>query len=200
MSDRDVRRRLLLIHPPDEMGAERRAWAVVRTALEEREPVKRSRNLSRPALAIAIALALVGAVANPPVLSAIRDALGKEHQKTVYREALFSLPTGGRLLVNSGRGPWVVKPGGGRRLLGSYRDASWSPHGLFLTALGPHEVVARHRAEGVDAGRPERVGGVGVRLVDQTADADSDHAPTLPLAPCCQASQPAAVASFWGSL
>jgi len=142
MTDREVRRRLLRIHPPDEMGAERRAWALVRTALEEREPVKRSRNLTRPVLAIAFALAVVAAVVNPPVLSAIRDALGKEHQKTVYRQALFSLPTGGRLLVNSGRGPWVVKPGGGRRLLGSYRDASWSPHGLFLTALGPHEVVA----------------------------------------------------------
>ncbi len=142
MSDRDVRRRLLLIHPPDEIGAERRAWAVVRTAFDEREPVKRSRNLVRPVLVIAFALALIGAVVNPPVLEAIRNALGKEHEKTVYRQALFSLPTGGRLLVNSDRGPWVVKPGGGRRLLGSYRDASWSPHGLFLTALGPHEVVA----------------------------------------------------------
>jgi hypothetical protein len=142
MTDREVRRKLLLIHPPDEIGAERRAWALVRTAFTEREPVKRSRNLVRPVLVIAFVLALIGAVVNPPVLEAIRNALGKDREKTVFRQALFSLPTGGRLLVNSERGPWVVKPGGGRRLLGSYRDASWSPHGLFVTALGPHEVVA----------------------------------------------------------
>lgn len=142
MSDREVRRKLLLIHPPDEIGAERRAWALVRTGFAEREPVKRSRNFVRPILVIAFVLALIGAVVNPPVLEAIRNALGKDREKTVFRQALFSLPTGGRLLVNSERGPWVVEPGGGRRLLGSYRDASWSPHGLFVTALGPHEIVA----------------------------------------------------------
>lgn len=142
MTDREIRRQLLLLHPPDELGANRRAWAVARTAFEEREPVPRRRNLVRPGLAIAFTLAVIGAVVNPPVLEAIRNALGKEHEKTVYRQALFSLPTGGRLLVNSARGPWIVKPDGGRRLLGPYRDASWSPHGLFLVALGAHELVA----------------------------------------------------------
>jgi hypothetical protein len=44
--------------------------------------------------------------------------------------------------VNTARGPWIIRPDGGRRLLGRYRDASWSPRGLFVTALGRHDVVA----------------------------------------------------------
>jgi hypothetical protein len=143
MTDRDLRKRLLLLHAPDEIGAERRAWSVVRIAFEERQPERRARlPLARPLLAAAVAVALVAAVANPPVLRAIRDAVTRERQTTIYREALFSLPAPGRLLVNSARGPWVVRPDGSRRLLGRYREASWSPRGLFLTALGRHELVA----------------------------------------------------------
>jgi WD40 repeat protein len=36
----------------------------------------------------------------------------------------------------------MIRADGGRRLLGRYRDASWSPRGLFVTALGLHDVVA----------------------------------------------------------
>ena len=87
---------------------------------------------------------MIAAVVNPPVLNAIRDAIGrtKEKKQVVFKPALFSLPAPGRLLVNTARGPWVIRPDGGRRLLGRYRDASWSPRGLFVTALGKHEVVA----------------------------------------------------------
>lgn len=144
MTDRDVRRALLRIQPPDELGAERRTWTLVRAAFEEREPAPRRSQLVRPLVAVALVLALIGAVVNPPVLNAIRDAVGrtKEKNKVVYKQALFSLPAPGRLLVNSDRGPWIIRPDGGRRLLGHYRDASWSPRGLFVAALGPHELVA----------------------------------------------------------
>jgi hypothetical protein len=143
VTDRDLRRALLRIHAPDEIGAERRAWGVVRTAFEARQPTRRGPSVVRPLLAFAVALALVAAIVNPPVLDAIRDAVKSETKvTTVYKPALFSLPAGGRLLVNSAQGPWVVKPGGGKRLLGPYRDASWSPHGRFVAALGPHAVVA----------------------------------------------------------
>lgn len=143
MAERDIRRRLLTIHPPDAIGAERRGWSVVRAAFEEREPVGRTRpRLARPLLALALALALVGAVVNPPVLNALRDALGRDREKTVFKHALFSLPAPGRLLVNTARGPWIVQAGGSKRLLGAYREASWSPRGLFVTALGRHEVMA----------------------------------------------------------
>jgi hypothetical protein len=143
VSERDVRRRLVSISPPDELEAERRAWAVVRTAFEEREPVERPRpQLVRPLLVLAFVLALIAAVVNPPVLNALRDALGRDREKTVYRPALFRLPANGRLLVNSAHGPWVVKPRGAKRLLGRYREASWSPRGKFVVALRAHELVA----------------------------------------------------------
>jgi hypothetical protein len=144
MTDRDLRRALLRIHPPDELGAERRAWSLVRAAFDDREPAPRRNGLARPLVALAVALALIAAVVNPPVLNAIRDAIGrtKEKKQVVYKQALFSLPASGRLLVNTARGPWVIEPNGGRRLLGRYRGASWSPRGLFVTALGKHEVVA----------------------------------------------------------
>nr|MBA3716792.1 hypothetical protein [Actinomycetota bacterium] len=144
MTDRELRRALLQLKPPDEIGAERRAWAITLAAFQEREPARRRPQLVRPLLVLAAVLAVIGAVVNPPVLNAIRDAIGRTKEKTrpVYKQALFSLPAPGQLLVNSARGPWIIKPGGGRRLLGHYRDASWSPHGRFVTAVGPHELVA----------------------------------------------------------
>jgi len=143
VSERDVRRRIVSISPPEELEAERRAWAVVRTAFDEREPVGRPRrSLVRPLLAGAFVLALIAAVVNPPVLNALRDALGRDREKTVYRQALFRLPASGRLLVNSANGPWVVRKRGAKRLLGRYREASWSPRGRFIVALRAHELVA----------------------------------------------------------
>jgi hypothetical protein len=144
MTDRDLRRALMRIHPPDEIAAERRAWALVRAAFDKREIAPRRRNLTRPLVAVALGLALIAAIVNPPVLNAIRDAIGRQtKEKTVvYKQALFSLPAPGRLLVNTARGPWIIRPSGGRRLLGRYRGASWSPRGLFVAALGPHELVA----------------------------------------------------------
>ena len=56
---------------------------------------------------------------------------------------LLRLPAQGRLLVQSPRGAWVVRRDGSRRLLGRYRDASWSPRGLFVAGvLRDRELVA----------------------------------------------------------
>ena len=144
MTDAELRRALRRIHPPDELGAERRAWMLVRAAFVEREPAPRRPQVVRPLLVLAGALALIAAVVNPPVLNAIRDAVGRTTEKKVvqYKQALFSLPAQGRLLVNTAHGPWIIKPGGARRLLGRYRDASWSPRGLFVAAVARHELVA----------------------------------------------------------
>ena len=81
-------------------GAEERAWQVVRAAYEERIPAPRGRRVIRPALALAAALALIGAAISPPgraVLDSIRETVGVEKAKP----ALFSLPAQGRLLVTS---------------------------------------------------------------------------------------------------
>jgi hypothetical protein len=57
-------------------------------------------------------------------------------------EALFSLPGGGRLLVSSREGAWIVRHDGSRRLLGAYREASWSPTGRFVVAADRNVLVA----------------------------------------------------------
>src|SRR5438034_20663 len=78
--------------------------------------------------------ALAGVLASPPgrsVIQSIREAVGVK--KTQHE--LFSLPAPGRLLVNSSRGAWVVEQNGSKRLLGPYREASWSPFGRFVVAL-----------------------------------------------------------------
>jgi hypothetical protein len=72
------------------------------------------------------------------VLDEIREAVGAEKAQP----ALFSLPAEGRLLVTSDAGAWVVDPDGSKRLLGRYREASWSPFGRYVVAARPNELVA----------------------------------------------------------
>jgi hypothetical protein len=70
----------------------------------------------------------------------MREAVGVEHAAP----ALFSLPTGGRLLVVSPArgGIWLVRSDGLKRRLGSYDDAAWSPHGLYLVVSRTDELAA----------------------------------------------------------
>jgi hypothetical protein len=126
---------------PGEREAGERSWPLVRAAFAEREPVPR-KPARWPLLAVAAGAAVVAAALSPPgmaVLDSIRDAVRGEPNA---KPALFSLPTAGRLLVNSDRGVWVVQRDGSKRLLAGYRDASWSPHGLFLAAIKNHELHA----------------------------------------------------------
>jgi hypothetical protein len=126
---------------PGERESGERSWPVVRAAFDEREPVVPRRDW-RPVAVVAIAAAVVAAALSPPglaVLDSLRDAVrGEENAKP----ALFSLPATGRLLVNSAEGVWVVEHDGSKRLLAGYRDASWSPHGLYVAALHGHELRA----------------------------------------------------------
>jgi hypothetical protein len=126
---------------PGESEAGDRSWRIVRAAFAEREPVPR-RRARWPIVAAAAGVAVIAAALSPPglaVLDSIRDAVRGEPNAT---PALFSLPAAGRLLVNSDRGVWVVQRDGSKRLLTGYRDASWSPHGLFLTAIHGDELRA----------------------------------------------------------
>jgi hypothetical protein len=126
---------------PGEREAGDRAWELVRTAYEERIPVPRRRDW-RPVAVVAIAAAAVAAALSPPglaVLDSLREAVRGEKNA---KPALFSLPASGRLLVNSADGAWVVQKDGSKRLLAGYRDASWSPHGLYLAAVHGHELRA----------------------------------------------------------
>jgi hypothetical protein len=129
------------------MTPEDRAWEVVRRAFEERgAPAQPRRRASRTALLAASVAALAAAVAaslSPPgqaVFEQVRRAVGVEHAAP----ALFSLPAPGRLLVVSAEhgGVWLVHADGYKRELGSYDDAAWSPHGLYILATRGDELLA----------------------------------------------------------
>jgi hypothetical protein len=122
-------------------GAEERAWKVVRSAFEERELSPHRRRPWRPVAVLAAAAVVAGIVASPPgqaVLDSIREAVGVKRAEP----ALFSLPTPGRLLVQSRQGVWVVQADGSKRLLRGYREASWSPLGRFVVAARRNELAA----------------------------------------------------------
>ena len=127
---------------PGERAAGDRTWRVVQAAFEERLPAPRRRDW-RPFAIAAVAAVVVAAALSPPgqaVFGSIRDAVRGEENA---RPALFSLPTArSRLLVNSAQGAWVVQSDGSKRLLSGYRDAAWSPHGLYLATIRGHELRA----------------------------------------------------------
>ena len=126
---------------PGEQEAQERAWAVVRRAYEEREPVTWPRRHARPLAAAALVAAVAAAALSPPgrsVVHSLREAVGVKKAEP----ALFSLPARGPLLVTSPKGAWLVHQDGSKRLLGRYRDATFSPHGLFIAATRANQLVA----------------------------------------------------------
>jgi hypothetical protein len=136
-----VRDELERVEIAGEDAARERAWSMVEAAFGERTPAPQRSYWPRVA-AVALALAaLVAASVSAPgqaVIDEIREAVGVERAE----RALFSLPGGGRLLVASDAGVWVVQEDGSKRLLPEYREASWSPFGRFVVAAGADELAA----------------------------------------------------------
>ena len=135
-----MRKDLQRLEIPGEHEARERSWAVVRDAFAQREPQPRRRSW-KPAAAIGVALVTLAGLLSPPgraVLDEIREVVGVEQAQP----ALFSLPASGRLLVTADSGAWVVDRDGSKRLLGAYREASWSPFGKYVVAAKRHELVA----------------------------------------------------------
>jgi transposase len=54
----------------------------------------------------------------------------------------IGVPSAAPLLVTAGQGVWVVQEDGSKRLLGPYREASWSPRGLFVGVSKQHQLAA----------------------------------------------------------
>jgi len=136
-----VKRELERIDVPGEHEARERAWRVVAAAFAGRKPVPRPSHWPRVAAVAIAASAIIAATLSPPgraVLDEIREAVGVERAQP----ALFSLPAAGRLLVTSDAGVWVVTQDGSKRLLGDYREATWSPFGRFVAAVDENELVA----------------------------------------------------------
>lgn len=135
-----MRRELERIEIPGEHEARERSWAVVRAAFGQREPQPRRRSW-KPVAALALVLAVVAGLLSPSgraVLDEIREVVGVEQSAP----ALFSLPAPGRLLVTADSGAWVVDEDGSKRLLGNYREPSWSPFGVYVVATRRNELVA----------------------------------------------------------
>ncbi len=128
---------------PAEEEARERARAVVDAAYSSSPPVPRQRHRRRRALELAVALGLVAAVVSPAgaaIRHWVRDAVEVGHEPSL--PALTSLPAPGSLLVDSPRGPWVVRASGSKRLLGDYAQSGWSPHGLFVAVASAHQLAA----------------------------------------------------------
>jgi hypothetical protein len=140
--------RLRAVPLPDEEDARARADAVVMAAFEDRRPASApTPALTRPLwrLAIPAVLALIVLALTPPgqaVSDWLRDELGRDHVRVTTRPALDRLPSGGSLLVQSRTGAWVVRADGSKRLLGPYREATWSPFGRFVAVTKPDELLA----------------------------------------------------------
>jgi hypothetical protein len=135
-----VKRELVRIEIPDEHEARERSWAVLQAAFAEREPQPRPRSW-KPAAALAAGVVVLAGLLSPPgraVLDELREVVGVEQSTP----ALFSLPAPGRLLVTADSGAWVIEQDGSKRLLGPYREASWSPFGRFVVASRRNELVA----------------------------------------------------------
>lgn len=135
-----MRRELERVEIPGEHEARERAWAIVAAAFAERESQPRRRSW-RPVVAIVVALVALAGFLSPPgraVLDGIREVVGVEKSAP----ALFSLPSGGRVLVSSEAGAWIVNADGAKRRLGPYLRAAWSPHGRFVLAAKRNELTA----------------------------------------------------------
>ncbi|HEY6732171.1 MAG TPA: hypothetical protein VI039_14240 [Solirubrobacterales bacterium] len=126
---------------PSPAEAEERGRRIVEAAFAER-PVREGdhrqsrRPLPRLVLALGIATLLAAALLSPAGAT-VRDWVDDVFTVSTPRPepALGAIPGGGKLLVQSPNGPWVVQPDGSRRLLGDYEEATWSPHGLFVAAV-----------------------------------------------------------------
>jgi hypothetical protein len=122
---------------PGERESADRSWEVIRGAYAERLPAPR-RPDRRPLIAVAVGVAVLAAALSPPGLAvwgSLRDAVSNE-------DHLVALPSGGRVLVNTRDGAWVVGADGSKRFLSDYRDAAWSPHGLYVAAARGNQLVA----------------------------------------------------------
>jgi hypothetical protein len=143
MNPQSLARLLRQVPVPDAEAAERRGRGLVEAALAERQPPQRAPAVRRLALALAAAVLFAGALLSPAG-AAVRGWIGDVFTAGVpgAEPALTDIPGGGRLLVRSPAGPWVVRADGSRRLLGRYGDASWSPHGLFVATTSGRTLSA----------------------------------------------------------
>jgi len=129
------------VRAPDEQGAEERAWSVVRAAYQSRDAPAVPRRHGRVVLVFASALA-AGAVVLSPAGATVGRLITRALGIRSASPTLSSLPAPGRLLVSGPTGTWTVAADGALRRLGSWPQASWSPHGLYVAAANHNQLAA----------------------------------------------------------
>lgn len=137
----NAKRALSRVRPPDESGAEERAWTVVRSAYQLAAPQARRQTFRRPVGALVVAMAVAGATALSPAGATVSRLVDRAFGIPHAARALVSLPAPGRLLVSGSEGTWIVAASGSARRVGPWRQASWSPHGLYLTVTAHNELA-----------------------------------------------------------
>ena len=141
----DLRRALQRIQGPDELEAERRAWAMVRSSYVEREPLSWQRRNRRPlVLVAAVLVVLLLALLSSPgraLVGDVHDAVTSD-EPTAPKPVLTALPARGQLLVNSSTGPWIVQVDGSMRKLGPWWEGSWSPNAEHVAVTRAHRLAA----------------------------------------------------------
>jgi len=116
---------------------------VVRAAHAARVPAREAHRARRFALAAAAAALALGALVLTPAGAKVGDWIGDVvDPPDTTSVSLGPLPAKGRLLVVADSGLWIVQDDGARRRLGRFRDATWSPGGLFVAAARGRELVA----------------------------------------------------------
>ena len=127
---------------PDEHEAEERAWQVVRRRLRGARAGRLAAHGTfgrwSPAALVA---AVVAAVLSPPgrsVVHSLRKAVGVQQAEP----ALFSLPTPATCSSRAARGAGSCTATARSGCSARYRDAAFSPHGLFVAATRANQLVA----------------------------------------------------------
>ena len=144
MRRRDLRRVLASAAPPDEVGAQRRAWRVVQAAFAEREPAPSTGTDLRPLIAVVAVATVFAATLSSPgraLLTEVRDAIAPTRVQRAQPNVI-ALPDRGSVLVDSPLGSWIVHRDGSKRLLGPYEESTWSPRGLHVAATAGRTLVA----------------------------------------------------------
>ena len=144
-----LERALREAEPPDAGPARERARRTVlaaHAATNTRRRARRAVPLVCTALAAVLAALFVTQRDSGPAQAVERlvREIVREPKATpapVPRSA-FALPAAGRLLVSGADGLFVVSRNGHRTALGDYRDAAWSPRGLFVAATKAHTLTA----------------------------------------------------------
>jgi dipeptidyl aminopeptidase/acylaminoacyl peptidase len=142
MNEQRLRALLREAPVPGAAEAERRGLRVLTGAFAQRQPARRT-SPRRLALVFGVAT-LLAALLLSPAGAAVRDWIDDVLTVGVRdaEPALTEVPGGGRLLVTSPQGSWVVQADGSRRLLGDYTEATWSPRGLFVAAVSGRTLSA----------------------------------------------------------